>query len=234
MQSLESLGYRYKFWSVAADHLLIGTNHPEITKFLGHHVIEPEPFHVTYTRMPSTDLPERGLVHDRAYWLSDIELRDSNGPLAKGVIDVVSLGFGKSDPTSQLTVSAGTTGSSLLPAVPLPYVETERTWSEPGIVPVENKLEIVATNISSVTVDTEAARVDCDVDLVIESDGPVDVTLLGCPNEEAESAAQAEAPPPPETPSRRLPATGATVPAGIAAVFIAAWIVVSHMRRRCM
>ena len=37
LQSLESNGYRYRFWSVAIDHLAIGTNFPEVTEFLGRH-----------------------------------------------------------------------------------------------------------------------------------------------------------------------------------------------------
>ena len=45
------------------------------------HRIEPEPFHVTYTRMPSNERgwgasPDLGLRHNRAYWVSDIEIRD--------------------------------------------------------------------------------------------------------------------------------------------------------------
>jgi hypothetical protein len=196
MQSLESNGYRYKFRSVAIDHFLIGTNHPEVSEFLGQHVIEPEPFHVTYARMPSND--SRGLVHNRAYWLSGIELRDPDAtqprglgdeaecataatpcaPLAKGVIDAVSLGFGKSDPASSQSVIPGVTAGGWA------YVETERKWDEPGSVAVENRILIKATNIAKVTIDPVAARVDCNVALDIESDDPADppeVTLAGCP-----------------------------------------------------
>lgn len=179
LQSLDSHGYRYKFWSVAMDHILaiVGNTHPEMTAFLAQHEIEPEPFHVTYTRMPSNDHPGRALYHNRAYWLSDIEVRDDSEALAKGVIDVVSLGFGKADPTSFQTFDAGFTG--LL----FPYAETSRVWTEPGNIPVENKLKIAATNIASVTVDPIAARVDCDVELDIDSDGPIEVSLLGCEEE---------------------------------------------------
>lgn len=175
-QSLESLGYRYRFWSVAQDHFLLGTNHPEVTEFLGQAAIEPEPFHVTFARLPSTDLAEVGLVHDRAYWLSAITLRDADTPLAKGVVDAVSLGFGKSDPASSLAATPGVTAAGW------GYVETRRDWGEPGDVPVENRIVIDATNIASVTIDPVAARVDCDVTLDITSDGPLDVRLVGCPS----------------------------------------------------
>jgi hypothetical protein len=177
LQSLDALGYRYKFWSVAMDHAMgVALRHdflPAIGEFLGQREIEPEPFHVSYARLPSSDLPERNLIHNRAYWLSGIEVRDASDPLAKGVIDALSLGFGRSDPSSAQAVAPGVVSV-------VAYVETERTWSEPGTVPVENRIVIKATNIGSVTIDPAAARVGCDVQLDIESDGPLEVTLLGC------------------------------------------------------
>lgn len=174
LNSLDSLGYRYRFWSVAQDHILTGTNHPQAAEFLGQHLIEPEPFHVTYARMPSTDLPEIGLVHDRTYWLSGIELRDASDPLAKGVIDAVSLGFGKSDPTSSQSFAPGVTAAGWA------YAETQRVWSEPGTVPVENRIVIKARNIASVTIDPAAARIDCNAKLETHSDGPIEIKLRGC------------------------------------------------------
>ena len=176
-QSLDSLGYRYKLWAVAADHaLLIAlSNFPQVTEFLGRHRVEPEPFHVTYARMPSSDAPELGLVHDRAYWVSDIKLHDAQDQSrARGVIDVVSLGFGKSDPPSSVNHSAGTTPDGLA------YGEQERVWGEAEKVPAENRLIINATNIASITIDPVAARVDCDAQLDVTSDGPLRVRLLGC------------------------------------------------------
>ena len=172
--SLESLGYEYRFWAAVTDHVGAALMEPPATEWLGQHVIEPEPFHVTFSRMPATDLPEIGLVHDRAYWLSDIRVRDDGEFLAKGVVDAVSLGFGRSDPESQQTQSAGVSG-------PAPYVEYERTYGEPGVVPVENRIEIDATNIGHLTIDPVGARVDCDVVLDVTTDGPLDVELLGCP-----------------------------------------------------
>jgi hypothetical protein len=173
LQSLDSLGYRYKFWSVAMDHLFMGTHHPKITAFLGHHRI-PNPFHVTFARMPSSDLARIGLVHNNAYWLSDIEVRDASDHLAKGVIDAVSLGFGKSDPSSRQTITPGVTAGVL------GYVETRRTWDKPGMVPVQDLIRIRATNIRTVTVDPVAAQVDCNVKFDVRSDGPIQIRLLGC------------------------------------------------------
>lgn len=174
LQSLDALGYRYRFWSVAMDHLLMGTDHPQVGQFLGHHKIAPQPFHVTYARMPSSDLVRDGLIHNRAYWLSGIELRDASDQLAKGVIDAVSLGFGKSDPASHQTITPGVTAAGW------PYVEIRRTWDGPGKVPVQNRIRIHATNIKTVTIDPVAAHVNCNVKFDVDSDGPIEIRLLGC------------------------------------------------------
>jgi hypothetical protein len=194
--SFEELGYRYKLWSLATDHLAAAlVNGAPVTEFLGQHQIEPEPFHVTYVRMPSNDVPQIGLVHNRAYWLSGIELRDKTKaaegrlpcftvqgemcePLGRGVIDAVSLGFGKSDPTSTKYVQPGVTNGVL----PVAFVETQRTWSEPGKVRVQNRIVIKATNIARITIDPRAARVRCDVKLDVTSDGPIEIRLIGCPH----------------------------------------------------
>lgn len=172
MQSLDSNGYRYRFWTVAIDHILIGTDFPQARDFLAHHTIEPEPFHVTYARMPSND--SRGLIHNRAYWLSDIEVRDDSDPLAKGVVDAVSFGFGKSDPSSSVAHGLGLTAGGWA------YVEQRRTWAPAGSVPIENRVEILARNVARITIDPAAARIDCDAILDVTSDGPIEITLRGC------------------------------------------------------
>jgi hypothetical protein len=193
--SFDELGYRYKLWSLVSDHVAAALlNAAPVSEFLGQNQIEPDPFHVTYVRMPSNDEPKVGLVHDRAYWLSGIELRDRSkaaggrlpcftvhgqpcAPLGRGVVDAVSLGFGMSDPTSKKYVQAGVANGVL----PIAYTETTRVWSAPGRVPVQNRIVITATNIGALTIDPGAAHVTCDVKLEVHSDGPVKVTLLGCP-----------------------------------------------------
>lgn len=177
MQSLESLKYRYVFRSVAADHALMVINHslPEITGWLGNHRVEPRPAHVTYTRMPSTD--SKGLVHNRAYWLSGIELGDVLGDRAKGTVDAVSLGFGLTDPTTPPETPTPTLG---VDAGGRPYAQHERQWSAAGRTRAQDRIIITATNIASLTIDPVAARVTCKVKLDIRSDTPIAVTLRGC------------------------------------------------------
>jgi hypothetical protein len=186
-QSLEGLGYRYRLWSVAEDHVLatVFDNFPEVTTFLGQHTIE-DPSHVTLTRVPAMDRPDLGLVSDQAYWLSRVVLRDARtpgparspgGPFtpATGHVDVVSLGFGVTDPSSTLQRGAGVTADGL------PYLSQERSWAAPRRVPAQNRLVIRATNIRSLTIDPRAAHVTCSVRLDITSDGPLTVHLTGCP-----------------------------------------------------
>jgi hypothetical protein len=193
--SFEELGYRYKLWSVATDHLGAALlNATPVAQFLGQNQIEPDPFHVTYVRMPSNDVPDIGLVHNRAYWLSGIEIRDKTksapgrlpcftkqgqpcAPLARGVIDAVSLGFGKIDATSKLYVQPGVADGLL----PFAYLQTQRVWSEPGTVRAQNRIVINATNIGAITINPAAAHVDCGVKLDVHSDGPIKITVLGCP-----------------------------------------------------
>jgi hypothetical protein len=43
-----------------------------------------------------------------------------------------------------------------------------------------NRLDIVARNVSAVTVHVQRARVGCDAALAVDTDGPLMVTLAGC------------------------------------------------------
>jgi hypothetical protein len=46
--------------------------------------------------------------------------------------------------------------------------------------PVADRLDINATNLSTVTINPSRARVDCDVQLNVKTDGPLTVILAGC------------------------------------------------------
>jgi hypothetical protein len=45
---------------------------------------------------------------------------------------------------------------------------------------VRNRLDIVAENISALTIDPSRAHVSCGAALNVTTDGPVSVTLAGC------------------------------------------------------
>jgi hypothetical protein len=62
----------------------------------------------------------------------------------------------------------------------LGFVEQSKAW---GAVPKEataDQLDIDVKNLRSVTIDPARARVDCDVQLAVKSDGPVTIRLAGC------------------------------------------------------
>ena len=177
--SMEQLKYRYLFKSVAKDHLLIDFDRPHAASWMGDRKIEDRPFHVTYVRQPSNDSPEIGLVHDGAYWVSDLEIRDASARVAKGQIDAVSHGFGLTEADTKLeTPVVGVDNVATANA----YATVERTWGAFKPAPRQDKLVITATNIRSVTIDPKAARLTCKATIEVHSDGPLKVTLRGCPS----------------------------------------------------
>jgi hypothetical protein len=93
---------------------------------------------------------------------------------------VRSRGFGLGDPTpSATTTGAGTLTGGASPAIP--YTSRTKTWGSAPSTPVEDRLDINAQNISTVTIDAARARVTCDAQLNITSDGPLDVNMVNCP-----------------------------------------------------
>lgn len=183
-QSFEGLGYRYKYQEFAnGEHftLFLHDNYPESTAFLGESVVDPNPHHVTFSYVPDTDATALGLIHNKAYWLSGLTLRDlSPGTkAAKGTVDVISSGFGLGQPT---TAQLGPTPGSLTGNTGvIAYSETERTWSMPPAIPVENKLVMNLNNLASVQIDAMRANLDLSAVLTMEitADGDGEVFLSG-------------------------------------------------------
>jgi poly(3-hydroxybutyrate) depolymerase len=183
--SFDALGYRYAFDVYpAAEHLtlaILGYDLPQAAAFLGDAAVDRDPFHVTFAYTPAADDPELGLVHDHAYWVSDIALADPtvgvavsslSAPIGKGVVDVESLAFGIDDPTPTRGNGAGT--------VPLPYVETNQTWGEHPEREAVNGFELTLTNVGAVTLDLTRARVTSEEPIELRHDGDSDavVTLV--------------------------------------------------------
>jgi hypothetical protein len=133
--------------------------------------------HVTYVRNPLMDDARFGLVGDRAYWLSGIATRSTDGAL--GTIDVFSKGFGVSDPAAEArTTTVGATEGTTSPVNP--YLREYRHLPDAPAATKANELVIDARNIDAVTIDPKQAKVDCGAKLRVVSDGPVKVTLTGC------------------------------------------------------
>ena len=187
--ALDELGYRYELdafqpcanpacSALFPNHLQLAINDwfQPPAEFLGDARVERNPAHVTYVVNPARDFPDLELVGDHAYWLSELELGDG---AEQGEIDAVSHGFGVGDPEpgeterGTGTLEGGNLGSIV-------YTRQKKAWGDPPPQPVANKVEIKATGIESAVLHVERARVDCDAEIVIESDGPLTVTLAGC------------------------------------------------------
>jgi C-terminal binding-module, SLH-like, of glucodextranase len=178
----DALGLRY-VWNLfsPAEHVTLAVNdqYQPAADFLGSAEVERDPAHVSYVVNPKMDFPGASFVADHAYWLSGLRLRDARGDAPRGVIDVTSEGFGVGDPEPGATQSkAGALTGGQLPA--LAYTEQSKAWGEAPRAPRRNRLNIDAENVRSVTINPARARVRCDAELNVASDGPITVTLSGC------------------------------------------------------
>ncbi|WP_327635967.1 hypothetical protein OHB24_38990 [Kribbella sp. NBC_00482] len=172
--------FTFDSWlGASSDHVVMCANATwkVLTDWLGDMRGTQDPFHVTYVRNPAMDDAESGLVGDHAYWLSAIQNRSG----ALGTIDVRSHGFGLADaPAAPVTTGAGVATGSTVPINA--YTSERRTKPAPVSAPIANRLDITATNISTVTIDPKQAKVTCDADLNVTTDGPLTVRMLNCPD----------------------------------------------------
>jgi len=180
-QRLDQLGYRYEldvFEPGEHNSLAINDEFDQAAAFLGDATVDRNPSHVTFVAKPSLYLPKLDYVADHAYWLSGVAVRDASA--GSGRIDVISHGFGASEPDPTATASgAGTiTGGYLLPQYP--YTSQSKAWGPGPPGPLADVLDVSASNVRSVTVNAPRARVSCSAKLMLETDGPLDVVLAGC------------------------------------------------------
>jgi hypothetical protein len=181
-QTFDDLGYRYIFDSFApAEHLTLAIHDQfqPAADFLGTTKVDRDPPHVTYVLNPKMNFSAVGTVANHAYWLSGLRVRDASGDAPFGTIDVRSHGFGLGDPVPGATQhSAGALGPGTLGE--LGFTEQSKAW---GSAPAESAIDVLdvrATNVRQVTIDPARARVDCDAQLDVKSDGPLAITLAGC------------------------------------------------------
>src|SRR3954454_16344761 len=181
-QTFDDLGYRYIWDSFApAEHLTLAIHDQfqPAADFLGTTKVNRNPAHVTYVLNPKMNFKGVRTVANHAYWLSGLRVRDASGDAPFGTIDVRSRGFGVGDPTPGATqhgggvLTPGTLGG-------LAYTEQSKSWGPVPKTATIDVLEIDATNVKQVTINPARARVDCDAQLDVKSDGPLAVTLAGC------------------------------------------------------
>jgi len=169
IRGFDQLGYRFRFLVVSpADHFamaLTGYDFPFAAAFLDTAFVDRNPPHVTFAYVPDADDAALGLVHDHAYWVSEIALADltPGATPAKGVVDALSRGFGVGDPLSTPGTTAGTFST-------FTYAETNRTWGPAPVIPVENRLDLTLRNVGSARFDLARAALDPAADLVLATD----------------------------------------------------------------
>jgi len=172
-QQLDNLNYRYeKDTFPGYDHFAFAEadNYTFPTQFLDDATTPVNPPHVTYVVNPTMDFEDVGVVADHAYWLSGLTVRDPSQ--TRGKVDVRSEGFCTGDaPASATQFGAGVAAT--------PYTRQYKTWGDAPGAPCADTLDVNASNVSSIVVDVQRARVDCNVKINLQSDGPVTITLVG-------------------------------------------------------
>jgi predicted esterase len=174
---LDRLGYRYELDIYTAEHLTLAIHdqYAPAAEFLGTAEVDRNPPHVTYVANPGIDRPHLGVVADHAYWLSDVRTRGSG----QGTVDALSHAFGAGDPVATPTaIGAGTLGDGNLGT--LAFTRQYKTWGPALPRLAANRIDLTAQNVGEVTINVKRARVACDVDLRVTSDGPLTVKLAGC------------------------------------------------------
>jgi hypothetical protein len=174
---LDQLGYRYELDVYQAEHLTLAIHdqYAPAAAFLGTTRVNRSPAHVTYVVDPSLDQTEHGIKADHAYWISDIQTRGAG----QGTVDALSHGHSTGDPTASATqFGAGTLPDGNLGT--LAYTSQFKTWGAAPAIPKASRIDLTATNVSSLTITPARARVGCTVDLRVTSDGPLTIRLTGC------------------------------------------------------
>jgi len=194
----------HRYWQFpTADHLTLAANDEYLpgADFLGEHRVDRDPATVSYVVDPREDSLD--VIADHAYWLSELEVRDPDGA-PTGSIEVHSHGFGVAPSTAHdRDPGAGVLTGGQNQAMPYVTRGVERIAG--GEEAVADVLTITATNVAHVAIDVERARVSCDVELDVTSDGPLEVELSGCEDSTTPSSGAPAAPTAAPAP---LPTTG--------------------------
>ncbi|MGI8631321.1 MAG: hypothetical protein ACR2NA_02075 [Solirubrobacterales bacterium] len=163
-----------------AEHFTLATTDAWDTArdFLGDARKIDDPSRVDYARVPAADRDKLGLVHDHAYWVSDVALRLAEGDPAtepaRGLLRAESRAFGVGAPVTGPLNSAGADAGP-----PLAYVGTGTEWTDIEQFDKANWLEIDLDNVKGGTLDGVRARLDGTkaLRITVRSDGKASVRL---------------------------------------------------------
>jgi dienelactone hydrolase len=190
---LDSLGYRYEYWSfpgmghqfaMQACNNISGkpcayTFEQDFLDSLGTLKRAVNPTRVTLATSDSLNEPLFGFNGDHAYWLSNVKVRDPSTYYGK--VDVKSYGFGLADPVPNATVKTTKADYALGQDISYhTYNRWTKTLAEPAAITARNEVDVVATNVSNVVIDGVRAKVDCSAKINLQSDGATSVVIHGC------------------------------------------------------
>jgi hypothetical protein len=175
---LTAAGLRFTEWLFpAADHLTLATNdeYGPGADWLGEHKVDRNPPHVTYVVDPTEDNQQATAVGDHAFWTSGLTVREPKAS-PTGTFDARSEGFGVGDstPSGQKQGGGVLAGGNHQAS---PYVERSQDWGPAPATPIADRLDVVATNVATATVDAARARLSCAPELNVKSDGPLDLRI---------------------------------------------------------
>jgi hypothetical protein len=179
----DQLGLRSQLWTYPGGHLDLaaGDDWRGARSFMAGAVVQRDPRRVDYAFVPDADRPRLGLVHDHAYWVSDLRVRERGGDPAsdpaRGLISARSSaptrGFGHAgEPvTRRVTSAAG--------GLPQPESVTGTEWERIRNLRPQNALRLELRNVGRATIDGRRAglRGGRCLKLTIASDGHARVRL---------------------------------------------------------
>lgn len=136
--------------------------------FLEGATVPAYPWHVTYHTLTDSQNPLWNLVHDRAYWITDIEFVDD---AESGRVDVKDLAAGRDDPVTETYEEPGSD--------PDVHVARGLEWIEQPAVAPANALEVELDAVEAGTLWIDATDVDPEetITLITESTTPATLTL---------------------------------------------------------
>jgi hypothetical protein len=125
-----------------------------------------DPPHVTYRTATFLDDPKHGIVHDRAYWVSQIRQRKN----AYEDVDLTTFACGGSVPVTETGTGSGPD--------PIPWTSDFRNQTGLKALPKRDALEGTLSNVSSLTVDAGATCLKSrSLSFSITTDGPATIAL---------------------------------------------------------
>ena len=130
--------------------------------------LQRDPPHVIFSTARFLDAPQYGLIHDHAYWIS--ELRTSGGDTDYGTADLTSAGCGGTVPQLATSSDQGTD--------PVPWTSDDQHVASTTPLAASPKLTGTLTGVSSLEINTKQTCLDGkDIDYEITSDARATISF---------------------------------------------------------